>query len=397
MAGGNKPLVLVWFVVLVGAVVGLSILSTQLWVQKSEEIPPSTQVVIEEGMTVGQFGEANGLEGPILKELFGLAGQGDLEKPLADFNLTTEQIQEKVNQARVLEAEHESKDWRKILIKFGLWFAFLIAVFFLLRGEKVTPLMRKFLYLLAIAVFGVVLGADPSPMGTVKDAIHLFAVSKVVFPPRMIALGVFLLIVFLANKFICSWGCQFGVLQDMIFRLNRNAKDSKGIFPQYKPSFLFSNTVRVLFLAAFTVAAVLWAVDIIEFYDPFKIYKPLVLLWYGIAVIGALLVLSLFVYRPWCHFFCPFGLVGWLVEKISLAKIKVNYETCIACEACAKACPSTVMSAILKRDKAVIPDCFSCGTCMGVCPTDSISFGAGKRQKPPADHFINKREAQAAS
>jgi polyferredoxin len=106
----------------------------------------------------------------------------------------------------------------------------------------------------------------------------------------------------------------------------------------------------------------------------------------GGLFIGLILVLSLFVYRPWCLFFCPFGLVGWLAEKVSFFKIKVDYDKCISCRACSKACPSTVMDAILKQDR-VIPDCFSCGTCMEICPVKAISFERGKRQKPPAGKF----------
>ncbi|MCI5127665.1 MAG: 4Fe-4S dicluster domain-containing protein, partial [Candidatus Electrothrix sp. AUS3] len=67
-------------------------------------------------------------------------------------------------------------------------------------------------------------------------------------------------------------------------------------------------------------------------------------------------------------------------------KVKVNYDTCVACQACTKACPSTAMEAILKREKT-IPDCFSCGSCIDVCPTGSVQFRAGKRVKPPEGKF----------
>ncbi|MBU2551483.1 MAG: 4Fe-4S binding protein, partial [Proteobacteria bacterium] len=275
------------------------------------------------------------------------------------------------------------------------WIIFLALVFRLMRREKITPKTRQALYLTASFIFGVVLGADPSSMGTVKDAIVLYGAKGVIFPPRLIALTVFLIMVFLANKFICAWGCQVGTLQDLIFRLNRRPKDNKGIWPQYKPPFALTNTVRVVFFVTLTALAFTWAFDMIDPIDPFKIYKPAVLGLGGAVFIGALLVLSLFIYRPWCHLFCPFGLLGWLVEKISLFKIQVDYQTCIACETCARACPSTVMNAILKRERLVIPDCFSCATCIDVCPTDSIHFRSGKRTKPPADKF--KPKAQAAS
>ncbi|MBU3947481.1 MAG: 4Fe-4S binding protein [Proteobacteria bacterium] len=88
--------------------------------------------------------------------------------------------------------------------------------------------------------------------------------------------------------------------------------------------------------------------------------------------------------------------IGWLVEKASLVRISVNYETCIACQKCATACPSTVMDAILKRNKTTIPDCFACYTCREVCPTDSISFSSRKRTLPLSDHFnqINTEKKQ---
>jgi polyferredoxin len=260
--------------------------------------------------------------------------------------------------------------------------------------RKVTTGIRKWLLLGAVAVFGVVLGSDPSPMGTVKDAVVLYGSKGVIFPPRLIAFGVFLLLVVVANKFICSWGCQLGTLQDLIFRLNRDKEDRKGLLRQFKVPFVISNAVRVAFFAAIVLFAFAWATDIVEGVDPFKVFKPQALGIAGAVFAGLLLVLSLFIYRPWCHFFCPFGLAGWVAEKISLFKIHVNYDKCIACEACTKACPSTVMRAILKRDK-IIPDCFACGTCIETCPVGAIAFKAGKRSKPPADKFNKTQDTEA--
>jgi len=57
-----------------------------------------------------------------------------------------------------------------------------------------------------------------------KDAIYLYATSHAIFFPRMIALAVFSAVVFRANKYICAWGCQDGVLQDLIFRINQTPK-----------------------------------------------------------------------------------------------------------------------------------------------------------------------------
>ena len=394
MKNSSTVKVAVLFCVLIITTILFSHISTKIWGGKPETVPAAGELVIIEGMTVAEFGEQNSISNPVMKETLGLQSRSDLQKKLDDFGLTHEQIKEKFNKSLTLEAEHESKNWVKIPLKFGLWFVFLGVVFLQLRKIKINGRTRKFLYLSAIITFGIILGADPSPMGTVKDAIHLYGTKKVIFPPRMIALSIFLAIVFLANKFICAWGCQLGTLQDMIFRLNRNKKDTKGHIRQYKPSFLVTNSIRLLFFIIFTIAAFIGAIDIIDPIDPFKIYKPAYIASIGWLFIISILVISLFIYRPWCQLFCPFGLVGWLVEKVSLFKVKVDYESCIGCEACAKACPSSVMNAILKREN-VIPDCFGCGTCIDVCPTDSIKFQIGRRSKPPESKFNgmhNKKE-----
>jgi polyferredoxin len=101
----------------------------------------------------------------------------------------------------------------------------------------------------------------------------------------------------------------------------------------------FAFLAAVFFLFIFTVVAFAWGADIIDPLDPFKIYKPVYLTLTGAIFVGILLVSSLFIYRPWCHLFYPFGLVGWLVEKASRIRISVDYETCIACQKCATACP----------------------------------------------------------
>jgi ferredoxin len=376
----------IYFIAIVLVVLGTSALSTQLWSGKEEQPPQTIVVDIDKNITVAEFGKKYDLDRQSLKKIFDLRSPGDLKKQVAGFGLTEERLNKNVNQVLAIQAERVSKNWFKIPLKGILWIVFLIAVFILIRKGRITSGNRKWIYIAAIGVFGVFLGSDPSPMGTVKDAIVLFGSKGVIFPPRLIAFSIFLLSVILANKFICSWGCQLGTLQDLIFRLNRDSKDRKGLFGQIKMPFIISNSIRVIFFLGLTFVAFIWAVDIIGPIDPFKIFKPQVISITGGLFVGLILVVSLFVYRPWCHFFCPFGLVGWLAEKVSFFKIKVDYDKCISCRACSKACPSTVMDAILKRDR-IVPDCFSCGTCMETCPVNAISFGRGRRYRPPTGKF----------
>ncbi|MBN2078751.1 MAG: 4Fe-4S binding protein [Spirochaetes bacterium] len=375
---------------LMAAVVILSAVMSGIWGTTPEKVSVVSGIDYSVDMTVREFANRNGLPEQLVAQIFSVRSDEGLNQTIGSFGYSEKEALKQVNRALALSQEYRSKNWSKIPLKFALWALFLAFVFLLFRYKHVTAKTRFPLYITAIAVFGILLGADPSPMGTVKDAIVLYGTSGAVFPPRMIALGIFILFTVAANKFICSWGCQFGTLQDLLFRINRDSKDVRGFIAQYKMPFFVSNSVRIAFFFAFSAAAVLFVVDIVEVIDPFKVFNPMMIGIAGGAFLLAIIGASFFVYRPWCHLFCPFGLVSWLFEKISLNKITVDYDTCIACEKCARACPTHVMNAILKRE-SVIPDCFSCGTCINACPTGSISIRSGKRARPPINKFLESR------
>jgi len=373
----------VWlsFLALVALTVASSWLASSLWGGKAARIELPGQVVFTPGETVGAFMARNAIPEKVMAEALGRDQAIPKEAPLASVAPSSGQFEAKLRQAAALASEHATKEWQKILPKFALWAVFLWAASRALAKRRLNLRMRKGYYLAAAALFGVALGSDPSPMGTVKDAVVLLARDGVVFPPRLVAFAVFLGSVLLTNKAICAWGCQFGVLQDLVFRLNRNPGDTAGILRQYKVPFVVSNSVRVAFFALFTAVAFIAGLDLVESMDPFKTFNPAHLGIAGAVAAGLLLAASLFVYRPWCLFFCPFGLAGWLVERFSLNKIRVDAHACIQCGACERACPSTVMGAILHQRK-VVPDCFACGTCKDVCPVKAITFGRKPGQAP---------------
>lgn len=47
----------------------------------------------------------------------------------------------------------------------------------------------------------------------------------------------------------------------------------------------------------------------------------------AVVFVGAMLILSLFTWRPWCHFFCPFGLAGWVAESVHWVMVERIDET----------------------------------------------------------------------
>ena len=374
----SKSKVILSFFGTITLVIVISLFITQIFGGHSEKTSVPKSVSLSSEMTIREISATNNLKLDTVKDALKIKEAANLSKTLKELSISEKDANEMIIKKLNLNAEEASKNAVLIGIKFMIWAALMTYAFVSLRRRKVTPAFRKYMLLTSFILTGVILGSEPNAMSTVKDIVSAYAIKGIIFPPRLVALSVFLLVVFMANKFTCGWACQFGSLQDFIFLLNRNSNNKKGIFIQYKVPFSISNTVRILFFLLFVSIAFQWSTDIIEIINPFTLYNPAVLTGVGILFISIILLSSLIIYRPWCHFFCPFGLVGWVIEKFSLYKIKVNYDTCTDCGECSKACPSRAMEAILKHH-SVTPDCFSCGSCISACPTKSVEFNKGKK------------------
>lgn len=307
-------------VIALTVIFSLFITSTFRVSEVKEEFPK--QLIISESMTISQIAETNKIKTSSLREALGIQEDRDLSKTISELGIEENVARDRITKKMNLEAEAVSKNFALIIAKFILWILFMLLAFIFLRKGTVSDRFRNYMLLAAVIIFGVFLGSDPNSMSTITDMVSAYAIKGIIFPPRIVGLSVFLLFVFLANKIICGWACHFGALQDFIFRLNRDSNGNKGVFKQFKVPFAISNIIRMVFFGTFILAAFLWSANIVEIINPFNIFDPGKLSIIGIVFISAVLVSSLFIYRPWCHFFCPFGLVGWVVEKFSRYKIK---------------------------------------------------------------------------
>jgi polyferredoxin len=262
-----------------------------------------------------------------------------------------------------------------ILVKFVLWIAVLVSATILLRRRKVSSRVRLAFLIGGVVVFGFVFGAlvpgdnNPNPVASLRALLTSALVRRQVVPPVVVLLVLLLGTVWASNKSICGWGCQLGLLQDALHRVR---------LPKCKPPFWLANGVRIVAFVALVVGLAAAGLDWIGVVDPFQLFQLNLALWAGLFV-ALVLAASLFVYRPWCQFLCPFGLVGWLVEQVSLLRPRINQDACIHCERCAKACPTQAMGD-LYAGKRVRADCFACGACIEACPReDALGWRAKAR------------------
>ncbi len=252
-----------------------------------------------------------------------------------------------------------------ILSKFVLWIVVVIAATLLLRRRKVTSSVRlAFLTggaLLFGFIFGLLIpgGMNPNPVASLRTLLTSVLVKRQFMLPVAAMLLILLLTVWVSNKSICGWGCQLGLLQDLLHRVG---------LPKWKPPFWLSNAARIVAFVALLAGLVVAGLDWIGIIDPFQLFSFNFSLAIGLFTV-VVLVASLFIYRPWCHFLCPFGLLGWLVEQVSLFRPRINRETCKECELCVKACPGQAMADVY-AGKKIHADCFACGSCIEACPRD---------------------------
>ena len=228
--------------------------------------------------------------------------------------------------------------------------------------------------LVAGVVFGFLLGKSPNPM---EGIVKVFKSMVGLYPSvsdKVIALAFFLALAVVGNKLVCGWACPFGALQELLYSLPilRRIKGKK--IP-----FLVSNGVRTILFAAallvlFGVVGDRKGSVLYHSMNPFNLFDldfdhaPIT-----ITILIAL-VLSLVTYRPFCQFVCPFGLISWLVERFSLARVRIDATRCNQCGVCVKACPLDAAKNKV-AGKLFAADCYSCARCLNVCPQDAITYG----------------------
>ena len=132
------------------------------------------------------------------------------------------------------------------------------------------------------------------------------------------------------GRTFCAGVCPLGAIQDLVvFRpieLPKWLQKVLGIIPY-------------LYLGS----AILYAATKSEFlicrYDPFVGLFCFDAQFHMLMLGGLFLLVGIFVARPYCRFFCPYGvLLGWM-STFSKKHMAITPSSCIQCKLCANSCP----------------------------------------------------------
>lgn len=138
------------------------------------------------------------------------------------------------------------------------------------------------------------------------------------------------------GRTFCAGVCPLGAIQDIVairpMKLQPWIQTTIGIIP-----FIYLG-LSILYAATGTDF-------IICRYDPFVGIYRLNASFLMFAIGGMLLLLGIFIARPYCRFLCPYGVVLNLLSRISRKHITITPSNCINCRLCENSCP---YGAILK-------------------------------------------------
>lgn len=192
-------------------------------------------------------------------------------------------------------------------------------------------------------IFGRVVCGFLCPFGWFQDLLHKIPTPKLTIPKKadrplrffkylVLLIPVILLPVFLTNKYgtappyFCQWICPAGALEGGIPLVSTD----KGL--QNQIGFLFG---------------------------------------WKMSLLISIVLLSVFLYRPFCKYLCPLGAFYSLFNKVALFQMAVLPSLCIHCGACTRNCKMGVD--VLKDINS--PECIRCGACQQHCPTGAIVSG----------------------
>jgi polyferredoxin len=229
------------------------------------------------------------------------------------------------------------------------------------------------LYVLPLGEFARGMGMHPSPVCVMTKPFAFVNAGRgipIVFSAILFSIAIMSL---LGNKSFCGWVCPIGALQEFV-HLAPVPKRFK-----FKLPFRFTNTLRAVFFFAFIALTFAVGEDIFNYVSPFHALHwtfPVLEMIIFIVV----MIVALFIFRPFCYLFCPIGLLTWLLEQVSLTRIEVDPDKCTTCYECTEKAPCPAMGPIVDGHKWR-PDCHACGRCLNTCPESAISFAANRMFK----------------
>ena len=185
--------------------------------------------------------------------------------------------------------------------------------------------------LVSVLYFGFFRSGCVCSVGSIQNVI-IAAVDGGYHLPWYVLLVFLLPIIFalLFGRVFCSGVCPLGALQELInvknFRLSRSVSVTLSIIPWIYLAF-------TILYAATRSQFLICRLD--PFIGIFRFGGDIGVMSFGFV----LLVMSVFVGRPFCQFICPYGALLSVFSALSWKKLEITGKGCVNCALCGVSCP----------------------------------------------------------
>ena len=209
-----------------------------------------------------------------------------------------------------------------------------------------------------------------------------------IHPSGLFILMAIVVVSLLLKKAFCSWLCPIGTLSESLWQLGRKLFKGNITLPRWLDYPLRSLKYLLLFFFAWSI----WHMDVgalVAFiHSPYnKVADIKMYLFFSeitafaFWTISILIVLSVIIKNFWCRFLCPYGALLGMMSWLSPLKITRNKTTCIDCELCTKACPSSIK--VHKAGQVWSDECMSCLECVEICPVkNTLDIRMTRKSRP---------------
>ncbi len=196
-----------------------------------------------------------------------------------------------------------------------------------LRSRRAITILSLF----TIAYFGFWKKGCICPVGSWQNVFQAMTDPTTTVPTSVLfVFALPLIFALFFGRIFCGAVCPLGAIQDIVIlkpiRLPQWLKHALSLLPYV---YLGIAALLVYTGTAFLVCR----------YDPFVgIYRMNGPFW--IIIFGAaLLLIGIFVARPYCRFLCPYGVLLSWASALSWRKVTTTPTECIQCQLCEDACP----------------------------------------------------------
>jgi polyferredoxin len=166
------------------------------------------------------------------------------------------------------------------------------------------------------------------------------------------------------GRIFCGYVCPLGAIQEIASMIRFKPKLDYGRTYKKRKDFL-----RWGFFAIYAICSIIFGLQASLFLNPINGF---LIFWtpFNVGILVAFLLflatsfISVFIYRPYCRFFCPFGALAALLGRISPLKIR-RTKYCNECGICEKICPT--LEGFKYSTKG---ECYYCNRCIDFCTNE---------------------------